>query len=849
MGQELELGASEVISYLFRHCAEVVAREATAGEAREGGGATTTAAAAGGAGATATTSCVVASVPSFFSLRQRRAVLDAASIAGVPMPLVVDQGTAVALAYGVLGGGATLSAGPPLKVTVASFTEAGVQILGRGCAKRGGTAAAEACVYDRICRTARQGIAVEGRPRAEFRLAKALTSAIKTLSANQEARLSVECIDGDKDLSVMLTREEVEEACSGVAAGVSKACREALRAAGMGAKDVDAVELLGGGSYIPLLRRSVESAFGRERVRRTMSSSESVARGCALAAARHSSVFKLRPYRVVDSLSRELRLVWPTISTSGGDSSSPSPSRNGGKRAARGSEDGQGTAEEGRTGVVDVPLGAAIPWSTAVTIDLGSERTRGQEKKRGKLKTHAYEAFPHRLKTRAERILIRTVQQRDPKSGSSESEREGERGAHTIRQAFSPGTGGAHLKRPFFVPDECACVHCRWNQRVLLPWSPFRQVCDISRRLPCLAPPPTKVLSALVADAQGCPRIERFPLLLLSLGARSLSFAIRVVKTGVRRRSNGVQETAAAESGSGQAHGAKIQAEDRSPEQQEESQRQDSENEKGSKDKEAGDERGGGGGEDGAGEARPKAAKIVKVPRLVTRRRSRLVRVKQTYSGMLEGAELEAARDRERALRAQDEAVRSANEARNTLENLIYSTRSSLEPGDGYLSPFVSPSEASGILAFLEETEEWLYGAMSGGDSGGAASPEEEVEEFERRTSSLRHRLSDPQGRRRSRVGLVNSLDEADAAVERGEAQLREAAAQGSLTISQLQQGNAELEDARKFVEGTRKKLEDSSSGGEYGSFSGRLPSQEAEVRKKTENLRKMLTFARKEES
>lgn len=50
-----------------------------------------------------------------------------------------------------------------------------------------------------LCRE--QGIAVEGRPRAEFRLAKALTSAMKTLSANKEARLSVDCIDGDKDLA------------------------------------------------------------------------------------------------------------------------------------------------------------------------------------------------------------------------------------------------------------------------------------------------------------------------------------------------------------------------------------------------------------------------------------------------------------------------------------------------------------------------------------------------------------------------------------------------------------------------------------------------------------------------
>lgn len=33
-------------------------------------------------------------------------------------------------------------------------------------------------------------------------------------------------------------------------------------------------------------------------------------------------------------------------------------------------------------------------------------------------------------------------------------------------------------------------------------------------------------------------------------------------------------------------------------------------------------------------------------------------------------------RERERSFLRQDEAVRSANEARNTLENLVYSTRS-----------------------------------------------------------------------------------------------------------------------------------------------------------------------------
>lgn len=73
------------------------------------------------------------------------------------------------------------------------------------------------------------------------------------------------------------------------------------------------------------------------------------------------------------------------------------------------------------------------------------------------------------------------------------------------------------------------------------------------------------------------------------------------------------------------------------------------------------------------------------------------------------GLDEKEARARERTLCDQDESVRSANEARNVLENLVYSTRSSLEPVDGELSGFIKAKEAATVLAALDETEEWLY--------------------------------------------------------------------------------------------------------------------------------------------
>ena len=88
MGEELELSPSDVIAYLLRHCAEVVARETGGAAGVEAAAAAAAAERGAAAVALSAQSCVVASVPSYFSLRQKRAVLDAAHIVGVPMPMV-----------------------------------------------------------------------------------------------------------------------------------------------------------------------------------------------------------------------------------------------------------------------------------------------------------------------------------------------------------------------------------------------------------------------------------------------------------------------------------------------------------------------------------------------------------------------------------------------------------------------------------------------------------------------------------------------------------------------------------------------------------------------------------------
>lgn len=155
-------------------------------------------------------------------------------------------------------------------------------------------------------------------------------------------------------------------------------------------------------------------------------------------------VFACRPFRVVDSLPRDLRLVWRYDDDGDGDDdshnnnhsgsssssrrgsssdrdSSPSSSGDSGGGAERGIEERGGTGAGATTGVVDVPMGTAIPWSKAVTIDLGGGGRLGGQEKRERVFVDLMEG--------ADRVASYVVDVEQPRSQSAGSgPRGGKRG-------------------------------------------------------------------------------------------------------------------------------------------------------------------------------------------------------------------------------------------------------------------------------------------------------------------------------------------------------------------------------------------------------------------------------------
>lgn len=114
----------------------------------------------------------------------------------------------------------------------------------------------------------------------------------KILSGITEHDLNIEYLMEENDLSYTMTRDQFEK----ISAPIFQAIREALIKVrdNLKAKNINlhSIELVGGGSRIPGFVHLVKETFGVEPSR-TLNSSESVARGCALMAAIQSPLFKV----------------------------------------------------------------------------------------------------------------------------------------------------------------------------------------------------------------------------------------------------------------------------------------------------------------------------------------------------------------------------------------------------------------------------------------------------------------------------------------------------------------------------------------------------------------------------
>lgn len=266
---------------------------------------------------------IVLSVPAWFTDIQRRAIIDAAEVAGLKLLRLMNDTTAAALGYGITK---LDLPGPDEKPRRVAFVDVGHSNYTCSIVEfKKGELAVKATTWDRHYGgrnfdkalidhlqkefLGKYKIDIFSNPRAVARVQAAAEKTKKILSANQQAPINIECLMNDIDVSTMITRQEFEALIEPVLNKTAAPLEQALAEAKLTKEDIDVIEVVGGGSRVPAIKDRIQAFFGKP-LSFTLNQDEAAARGCAFSCAILSPIFKVRDFAVQDAVSYPIEFAW-----------------------------------------------------------------------------------------------------------------------------------------------------------------------------------------------------------------------------------------------------------------------------------------------------------------------------------------------------------------------------------------------------------------------------------------------------------------------------------------------------------------------------------------------------------
>ncbi|XP_054453020.1 heat shock 70 kDa protein 4b [Anoplopoma fimbria] len=274
--------------------------------------------------------CVV-SVPCYYTDAERRSVVDAAQIAGLNCLRLMNETTAVALAYGIYKQDLPAPEEKPRNVvfvdlghsgyqtSVCAFNKGKVKVLSTACDPELGGKDFDEMLVRHFCEefSKKYKIDAKTKPRALVRLYQECEKLKRVMSANSsDLPLNIECFMNDIDVSGKLNRGQFEEMCGDVLARVEAPLQRLLEQTKLKREDIYAVEIVGGASRIPAVKERISKFFGKE-LNTTLNADEAVARGCALQCAILSPAFKVREFSITDVVTYPISLKWHSAAEEG----------------------------------------------------------------------------------------------------------------------------------------------------------------------------------------------------------------------------------------------------------------------------------------------------------------------------------------------------------------------------------------------------------------------------------------------------------------------------------------------------------------------------------------------------
>ena len=163
------------------------------------------------------------------------------------------------------------------------------------------------------------------RPKTVIKLLDAAEKAKKTLSPAgvKEARFNLEMVMDDLDFNCILKAEEYEAICAPLLARLNPPIQAALAETNMTPKDMASIEIVGGGSRVGCVKRTLAKILGLDAsatnngLSTTMNADEAIARGAALQSAILSPRFKVLPYEIVEAQPFPVKISWDANENTG----------------------------------------------------------------------------------------------------------------------------------------------------------------------------------------------------------------------------------------------------------------------------------------------------------------------------------------------------------------------------------------------------------------------------------------------------------------------------------------------------------------------------------------------------
>ncbi|KAI6245542.1 Hypoxia up-regulated protein [Erysiphe necator] len=293
--------------------------------------------------------CVI-TIPPFYTIEEKRAILLAANLAGLHVLELISDGLAVGINYATtrtfsninnggkaethlifdMGAGSTKAS--VLKFQGRTVKDIGrfnktiqeIKVLGNGWDRTlGGNLFNSLIVNDMVTQfmtspaAKKKSInahALKNDGKVMAKLEKEAEKSRQILSANANTQTFFEGLYEDIDFKYKITRVEFEKMAEAHVGRISQAIQKALDAAGLRIKDLDSVILHGGASRTPFVQRELERFIGDvNKLKTNVNSDESAVFGAGFRGATLSPSFRVKEIRVYDCMNYPSGVKWTNV--------------------------------------------------------------------------------------------------------------------------------------------------------------------------------------------------------------------------------------------------------------------------------------------------------------------------------------------------------------------------------------------------------------------------------------------------------------------------------------------------------------------------------------------------------